>query len=75
MGRRLLSAAESWLIDQDVQFLQDKTLASAHPSLEYDETRRFYDRMGFKPLEVFSEFWGTHLPVLQLVKTLKRPRS
>ena len=40
------------------------------PSPEYAETRGFYAKIGYLPLEVFPELWGPRLPVLQLVKTL-----
>ena len=44
--------------------------AVTHPSPEYAETRGFYAKIGYLPLEVFPELWGPRLPVLQLVKTL-----
>ena len=69
IGRRLHAHTEAWLQQQGVRILQVKTLAAAHPSPEYAETRRFYDAMGYTPLEVFPTLWGPKLPVLQLVKS------
>jgi len=70
VGRRLHACVEAWLQAQGVQFLQVKTLAASHPSPEYAESREFYARMGYTPLEVFPTLWGPRLPVLQSVKVL-----
>lgn len=70
-GRQLLAEAELWLKSQGAVLLQVKTLAEAHPSAEYAETRRFYFAAGFRPLEVFPALWAPHLPVLLMVKVLE----
>jgi len=71
VGRQLLGEAERWLKSQGANLLQVKTLAEAHPSSEYAETRRFYIGAGFQPLEVFPALWAPHLPVLLMVKFLE----
>ncbi|RRW44115.1 N-acetyltransferase [Pseudomonas luteola] len=70
VGRRLHEQAEVWLRNRGTHFLQVKTLAASHPSPEYARTRGFYERMGYHPLEVFTDLWGSRLPVLQLVKCI-----
>lgn len=70
IGRHLHGHVEGWLRGQGAQVLQVKTLAPAHPSPEYAETRQFYAAMGYQPLEVFPALWGPSLPVLQLIKVL-----
>lgn len=70
VGRTLHGHVERWLSARGALFLQVKTLAETHPSAEYAETRRFYSRIGYAPLEVFPRLWGPELPVLQLVKML-----
>lgn len=70
VGRLLVEHAERWLIEQDVAFLQVKTIAETSPSQEYRETRVFYAKMGFTPLEVFPELWSPRNPCLQLIKQL-----
>ncbi len=70
VGRQLQHRAEAWLVQQGARYLQVKTLAPAHRSPEYAETRKFYEALGYTPLETFSALWGPSLPVLQLVKTL-----
>jgi GNAT superfamily N-acetyltransferase len=70
IGKALHAQAERWLASNGARVLQVKTLAASHPSQEYAQTRQFYGRMGYVPLEVFPELWAPHLPVLQLVKFL-----
>lgn len=70
IGRPLHARAEDWLNSQGAQFLQVKTLAESHPSAAYAETRKFYENLGYRPLEVFPTLWDADLPVLLLVKVL-----
>jgi GNAT superfamily N-acetyltransferase len=69
-GSRLLAHAEAWLLNRGVRFLQVKTVAATSPSKEYAETREFYDRRGFTPIEVFPTLWDPHNPALQYIKVL-----
>jgi GNAT superfamily N-acetyltransferase len=69
-GFALLTAAESWARSEGGLFIQVKTLAGDHPSPEYGETRSFYARAGYFPLEVFPELWSKSNPCLQLIKAL-----
>jgi GNAT superfamily N-acetyltransferase len=70
IGRVLVHHAERWLVEKGVRVLQVKTVAAARPDPNYEETRGFYARLGFVPVEVFPELWGPRLPVLQLIKVL-----
>ena len=70
IGRRLHAHVEAWLQAQGALVLQVKTLAPTHPSPEYAQTRGFYRRLGYLPLEESPQLWGPRLPVLQLVKWL-----
>jgi ribosomal protein S18 acetylase RimI-like enzyme len=70
IGRALLEHASAWASAQGGQFLQVKTIAASHPSPEYAQTRAFYERVGFIPLEVFPTLWTAQHPCLQLVKRL-----
>ena len=69
-GSRLLAHAESWLIAKGVRYLQVKTVAATSASLAYAETREFYARRGFAPLEIFPMLWSAHNPALQCIKVL-----
>jgi len=70
LGSRLLAHAEAWLAAQEVKFLQVKTVASTSASAAYAQTREFYARRGFTPLEVFPTLWDAHNPALQSIKVL-----
>lgn len=70
LGRQLLEQARAWAQAQGAGFLQVKTLADSHPSPEYAQTRAFYERAGFEPLEVFATLWSPQNPCLQLVMHL-----
>jgi GNAT superfamily N-acetyltransferase len=75
IGPRLLRAAEVWLVAEGVLLLQVKTLGPSRPCAHYEETRRFYLRSGFHPLEEFPTLWNPANPCLVLVKPLEASRS
>lgn len=70
IGRQLLQAAEAHCREQEIRFLQVKTLSDKHPDTGYAKTRQFYLGVGFTPLEEFPELWGKHNPCLQMIKYL-----
>jgi len=75
IGTKLLEHAESWLASKGVRFLQIKTIADTSPDPYYAETREFYLRKGYDPMEVFPELWAPTNPALQLVKYLGPPNN
>ncbi len=70
VGRQMLEAAEGWLREQQVEYLQVKTLSASASDEGYALTRAFYRAMGFRELEEFSELWDPSNPALQLIKRL-----
>jgi len=70
LGRALVDTAERFLRGRDVEFLQVKTLGPSRENEAYAATRRFYEAMGFRPLEE-TDLWGETNPCLILVKHLK----
>jgi GNAT superfamily N-acetyltransferase len=70
IGRALVAHVEAWLAAKQVTLLQVKTVAATSPSPAYAQTREFYFRVGFLPLEVFPLLWSPRNPCLQLVKFL-----
>jgi GNAT superfamily N-acetyltransferase len=70
VGRVLQEAAEDYLRQQGIEYLQVKTLSPAHPDEGYARTRAFYAAMGFRPLEEFPDLWGAENPCLQMIKRL-----
>jgi len=69
-GTRLLAHAEAWLRERGVRFLQVKTVAATSASKEYSQTREFYRRRGFAPIEIFPTLWDPHNPALLSIKVL-----
>jgi GNAT superfamily N-acetyltransferase len=70
LGRALVAAAEQHLRELGVEYLQVKTLGPSHPSRGYAATRRFYEALGFRPLEEIHGLWAEGNPCLVLVKRL-----
>jgi GNAT superfamily N-acetyltransferase len=69
IGTALLAAAEGYLRESDVEYLQVKTLGPSLPDDGYERTRLFYEASGFVPLEELLELWEGN-PCLLLVKRL-----
>ena len=69
LGSALVSAAEAFLRERHVEFLQVKTLGPSRPDENYERTRRFYEAWGFRPLEEIHGLWGSN-PCLLMVKHL-----
>lgn len=74
IGRALLSHAESWAASQGARYIQVKTLSQRAHSVEYEETRSFYLRLGYVPMEEHRDLWSPGNPCLQLIKAV-RPRD
>ncbi len=70
IGKKMLKVIEQDLKKKGVKFLTVKTLSSSHPDKNYTKTRKFYESVGFVPLEEFKELWGKEYPCLFLVKKL-----
>jgi GNAT superfamily N-acetyltransferase len=67
IGRALISSAVKWCWEHGYEFLQVKTLDKSHPDKNYACTRKFYEAMGFRPLECIPELWGKDNPCLIMV--------
>jgi ribosomal protein S18 acetylase RimI-like enzyme len=70
IGRSLVDTAEVHLKQLNYEFLSVKTLSPARPSKEYEQTRRFYFALGFRPVEEFKTLWGEANPCLLMIKAL-----
>jgi GNAT superfamily N-acetyltransferase len=57
IGRGLVQALEADLVADGVELLQVKTLGPSQPDAGYEQTRQFYMRMGFRPLEEIHGLW------------------
>lgn len=74
IGRALVEHAEKVLGDGSTEFLQVKTLGPSRPDANYERTRGFYERMGFRPLEE-NRLWGDVNPCMIYVKHLRHEES
>ncbi len=69
VGTALLAAAEEYLRERGVEYLQVKTLGPSDPDEGYARTRRFYEARGFVALEEIHGLWDGN-PCLLMVKSL-----
>lgn len=68
-GSALFQAFAAYAAEHGYEYAQVKTVAAGcYP--EYDATRLFYERMGFRALEVFPTLWDECNPCLIMVKRL-----
>ena len=70
IGQALINCCSDFCIRHKMEFLTVKTLDESRPNNEYAQTRVFYRKMGFKPLEVFTTLWDEDNPCLFLVKNI-----
>ncbi|MDR0783858.1 MAG: GNAT family N-acetyltransferase [Propionibacteriaceae bacterium] len=69
VGQALVAAAETEAVAAGVRLFEVKTLAASHPDPGYAKTRRFYEALGFLPVEV-TDLWGDANPCLIMIKPL-----
>lgn len=70
IGQALFARAGDDLAARGFRYLTVKTLAASHPDAHYAMTRKFYEAVGFEPLEVFPTLWDSGTPCLLMVKPL-----
>jgi N-acetylglutamate synthase-like GNAT family acetyltransferase len=70
IGRALVESAEVYVRGLGIEYLQVKTLGPSRPDEGYSRTRAFYESMGFRPMEEFSQIWDKDNPCLIMVKRL-----
>lgn len=70
IGTRLFQTFYNYSKEHGYSFLQVKTVQEGHYK-EYDRTRLFYEKLGFKALECFKTLWDEWNPCLILVMAIK----
>lgn len=70
IGRELFDAAKACAVNEGYSFMQVKTVQMGKYK-EYDDTNRFYIKMGFKEFEVFPTLWDECNPCQIYVMALK----
>ena len=61
IGKKLFEALYTYAKEQGYSFIQVKTVQEGHYN-EYDQTIRFYKKLGFKELECFPTLWDEWNP-------------
>jgi GrpB-like predicted nucleotidyltransferase (UPF0157 family) len=67
LGRALIGKAKERARGQGARFLTVKTLSPSKPDESYAATRRFYEAVGFLPIEEFPTLWGAGNPCLLML--------
>jgi ribosomal protein S18 acetylase RimI-like enzyme len=70
IGRALVNRAEDYLRASGARFLTVKTLSPSRPDPRYAATRKFYEAVGFLPIEEFPTLWSAENPALMMAKVL-----
>ena len=70
IGKALFEAMRESAKSTGYEFLHVKTV-DAGRYLEYDNTRMFYEALGFRKLEVLPDLWDPENPCLMMVMYIK----
>lgn len=70
LGKVLIDEAKAYCLGNRMEILTVKTLDASREDKAYNKTRRFYESVGFKPLEVFPTLWDESNPCLFMAKFL-----
>lgn len=70
MGKKLIHICEEELRRKGIVYFMVKTLGESHPDQNYKDTRNFYTKVGFYPLQEINEIWGNENPCLIMVKNI-----
>ena len=70
VGRALVEGAAQLAMSLGARFLTVKTLAASRPDANYAATRRFYEALGFLPIEEFPTLWNADNPCLLMLRPL-----
>lgn len=71
IGRRLFQQLYAYCQEHPYEYLQVKTVDEGYYE-EYDRTRKFYESVGMKRLEVFPTLWDPWNPCLLLVMHIEQ---
>ena len=70
LGKKIVTICEDYCRVRGMEFLTVKTVAASSKDPYYARTRKFYEAVGFRPLEVFPDLWDAANPCLFLVKVV-----
>ena len=70
IGRKLIKEAEDYLKSRGFEFVSVKTLGPSVESNEYAGTRKFFEAVGFRPVEEFKTLWNKNNSCLLVIKKI-----
>lgn len=70
IGKKLFRSFVSYAKNSGYEYLQVKTVEEGYYK-EYDETRLFYEKMGFRKLECFPTLWDEWNPCLIMIQSIE----
>lgn len=70
IGKKLINHIKKILKKDCYNFLMVKTLGQSHPDENYANTRNFYNKVGFLPIQEIPEIWGKENPCLIMLLSL-----
>ena len=70
IGLRLIKTAENYLKSRGFEFILVKTLGPSAESPEYTGTRKFFEAVGFRPVEELKTLWDEGNPCLLMIKKI-----
>jgi ribosomal protein S18 acetylase RimI-like enzyme len=71
VGKFLFRATEIALGHSGIRYLIVKTLSDKQSNAHYGVTRKFYESVGFDPIDELPELWGPGAPCLVMLKVLR----
>lgn len=74
-GNALYYAVEEYLIQNNCKYVIVKTLSEIIAYEPYEQTRKFYESIGFEPLITLTEMWDEENPCLIMIKMLTQDRN
>lgn len=70
IGRDLIKKVNEYAKAEGYKLIEVKTLDESFPDQGYQETRLFYQSVGFSKLETILSLWGETCPCLIMVKII-----
>lgn len=71
VGKSLYYAAEKYLVQKGCKYVIVKTLSDIANYEPYEQTRRFYESVGFEALITLTEMWDEENPCLIMIKVIR----
>ena len=70
IGKELIDLICKELKEENIEYLEVKTLDESRENEEYRKTRLFYKSVGFIPFDVLHNEWGESNPCLIMIKKI-----